>query len=106
VAEVEGRAAAALCAFRAAENDAEAIGSGGEEPMAKDKMMTADQLGDTTVTLRGFLAGCALIGELANSTWRTGRDAQVVASRACQLGDALLDALSQGRPDAQADAVE
>lgn len=74
--------------------------------MAKDKMMTADQLGDTTITLRGFLVGCALIGELANSTWRTGRDAQVVASRACQLGDALLDALSQGRPDAQADAVE
>jgi translation initiation factor 4G len=30
VAEVEGRAAAALCAFRAAENDAQAIGSGGE----------------------------------------------------------------------------
>jgi hypothetical protein len=76
------------------------------EPMAKDKMMTADQLGDTAITLRGFLAGCALIGELANSTWRTGRDAQVVASRACQLGDALLDALSQERPDAQVDAVE
>ena len=69
--------------------------------MAKDSMMTADQLGDTTVTLRGFLAGCALIGELANSTLRGDRDAQMVASRACQLGDALLKVLAQGRTDAQ-----
>jgi hypothetical protein len=71
------------------------------EPMAKDNTMTADQLADTTVTLRGFLAGCALIGELANSTLRGDRDAQMVASRACQLGDALLKVLAQGRTDAQ-----
>jgi hypothetical protein len=74
--------------------------------MAKDNMMTADQLGDTTITLRGFLAGCALIGELANSRANLDRDAQTVARHACQLGDALLDALAQGRPDTQADETE
>jgi hypothetical protein len=79
------------------------------EPMLKDRMMTADQLGDTTITLRGFLAGCALIGELANSRANLHRDAQAVASvasHACQLGDALLEALAQGRPHAQADETE
>ena len=74
--------------------------------MAKDNMMTADQLGDTMVTLRGFLAGCALIGELANSRANLDRDAQTVASHACQLGDALLEVLAQGRADAQADETE
>ena len=74
--------------------------------MAKDSMMRADQLADTTITLRGFLAGCALIGELANSRANLDRDAQTVASRACQSADALLEALAQGRPDAQANETE
>jgi hypothetical protein len=74
--------------------------------MAKDNMMTADPLADTTITLRGFLAGCALIGELANSRANLDRDAQTVASHACQSADALLEALAQGRPDAQADETE
>ncbi len=74
--------------------------------MAKDNMMTADQLGDTMVTLRGFLAGCALIGELMNSRANLDRDAQAVASHACRSADALLDALAQGRPDARADETE
>jgi hypothetical protein len=93
-------------ARRAANGDVQESVQEENEPMAKDNMMTVDQLGDTTITLRGFLAGCALIGELANSTLRADRDAQVVASRACQLGDALLEALAQGRPDARADETE
>jgi hypothetical protein len=74
--------------------------------MAKDSEMTADQLADTTITLRGFLAGCALIGELANSRANLDRDVQTIASHACQSADALLEALAQGRPDAQADETE
>jgi hypothetical protein len=74
--------------------------------MAKDSEMTADQLADTTITLRGFLAGCALIGELANSRANLDRDAQTLASHACQSADALLEALAQGRPDAQANETE
>jgi hypothetical protein len=93
-------------ARKAAETDVRESVQEENEPMAKDSMMTVDQLGDTTMTLRGFLAGCALIGELANSTSRADRDAQVIASRACQLGDALLEALAQGRTDAQADETE
>jgi hypothetical protein len=74
--------------------------------MARDSAMTADQLADTSITLRGFLAGCALIGELANSRANVERDVQTLASRACQSADALLEALAQGRPDTRASETE
>ena len=73
--------------------------------MAKDSGMTADQLADTTITLRES-AGCALIGELANSRANPDRDAKTVASHACQSADALLEALAQGRPDTRPDETE
>jgi len=91
---------------KAAETYAQTVDQEENEPMAKDSGMTADQLADTTITLRGFLAGCALMGELANSRANLDRDAKTVASHACQWADALLEALAQGRADAQADETE